>query len=65
MKAKYVGVKTALTKAYDGDHLESLGNYSQALQCYKDAIEMLIPVTEGMAYMLTCSHTTTRPRLSV
>lgn len=48
MQSKYIRVKSAVTKVYDGDHFESQGNYTKAMQCYKDAIEILIPVVEGI-----------------
>ena len=52
IQARYPGVKSAIIKAHNADHFESLGNYAQALECYETAVEQLIPLIEG-----TCIYT--------
>ena len=47
IQARHAGVKDAIMKAHSADQLESAGDYNQALDCYKDAVEKLIPLIEG------------------
>ena len=37
-------------KAQHADKLESMSEYNQALECYKDAVAILIPLIEGWCY---------------
>ena len=56
MQARYTGVKAAIEKAHDADRLESMQDYNQALECYKDAVGILIPLIEG-SYTYEYIHT--------
>ena len=47
LQARHAGVKAAIVKAHNADRLESVGDYNQALECYKDAVGLLIPMIEG------------------
>lgn len=47
IQARHAGVRDAIMKAHSADQLESAGDYNQALDCYKDAVEKLIPLIEG------------------
>ena len=51
MQSRYAGVKAAVTKAHNADYLESVGDYNSALECYKDAVELLIPLLEGTSVL--------------
>ena len=47
LQTRHAGVKAAIVKAHNADRLESVGDYNQALECYKDAVGLLIPMIEG------------------
>jgi hypothetical protein len=48
MKSKYAGVKAAIIKAHHADVHESMGDFSSALECYQSAVELLLPLIEGI-----------------
>jgi tetratricopeptide (TPR) repeat protein len=48
MQKKYASVKAALIKAHNADKLESRGEYDRALECYQAALELLLPMIEGL-----------------
>ena len=50
IQARHAGVKDAIMKAHSADQLESVGDYNKALDCYKDAVEILIPLIEGSLF---------------
>ena len=47
LQVRYSRVKVAFMKAENADKLESVHEYDQALECYKDAVAILIPLIEG------------------
>ena len=48
MEKRYPAVKAALIKAHNADKLESVGEYDGALECYQAAVELLLPMIEGI-----------------
>lgn len=48
MQTRHAGVRAAIMKAHNADYLESIGDYNSALECYKNAVELLIPLIEGI-----------------
>ena len=51
MQKKYPGVKAAMIKAQNADKFESVGEYNHALECYQAAVELLLPLLEGIVFM--------------
>ena len=47
LQGRYSRVKAAFVKAENADKLESVYEYDKALECYKDAVAILIPLIEG------------------
>ena len=50
MKMQYPSFKSALMKADMAEHEENSKNFKRAFELYEEAVELLIPVTEGMFY---------------
>ena len=51
MQKKYPGVKAAMIKAQNADKFESVGEYNHALECYQAAVELLLPLLEGIVFI--------------
>ena len=48
MQRKNASVKSALIEAQSADKFESIGEYDRALECYQAAVELLLPMIEGI-----------------
>ncbi len=53
MKANNPALKSALMKASKAEDEEGEKNYKRAFQLYKESVEILIPVAEGMCNIYT------------
>lgn len=54
MKAENPYVKSALMKATMAEQEETSRNFKRAFDLYKEAVEMLIPIAEGMDGCIIC-----------
>ena len=50
MQTRHTAIAVALEKAQNADRLESIGEYDQALEYYQSAVELLLPLIEGIKY---------------
>lgn len=53
MQAENPKLKAALVKARLADETETQEDYRKALELYKDAVAILIPLIDGMTYVMS------------